>query len=185
MPKGRCMKCRIAYRWVGSPRLQDAACPRCRRPLDRTTHLLKSVPWVDQDPVLRPTDGKGYLCASDARQAAQLVRERVYPLAEALKESGVSISVVLGPHAVTITARVPANLADAYFQSGHVAKVWVHAPTEADVDYALACAVGHVIGDHGPHSLSSFSGGDWVRSAANNDAGQAHMVGLLRDRSTP
>ena len=181
MTQGRCVPCGTAYRWSGAPLLKDAACPRCARPLERTTQHLKRAIWKDETPRLRKTDGKGYLSAGDAREAAAIVRERVYPLAEALKGSGFEVITGFGKHAVTLAARrrAPQEAIDAYLKVTtcshdpnrdffHTAKAWITTPTEEEVDRVLAAVLGHVSRDIDPRSTSSYSGGDWVRNNPNN-----------------
>lgn len=42
MKSGKCVACRIVWRWDGAPLLRDARCPVHRtKPLARTTHLLR------------------------------------------------------------------------------------------------------------------------------------------------
>lgn len=47
---GRCLKCNVAYRWRGKPKLYAALCPACGGRLRATTHQLKSAAWVDRQP---------------------------------------------------------------------------------------------------------------------------------------
>ena len=49
MTQGKCVNCRIAYRWEGKPRLWDAACRYCKRPLKQTNYLLRWV-WQSETP---------------------------------------------------------------------------------------------------------------------------------------
>lgn len=48
--QGRCRPCKIAYRWLGKPLLREALCPKCSRPLARTTGDLTKVPWLYEAP---------------------------------------------------------------------------------------------------------------------------------------
>lgn len=41
MPQGKCIQCKVVYWWDGAPLLRNAYCPTHRRPLQRTSHLLK------------------------------------------------------------------------------------------------------------------------------------------------
>ena len=49
---GRCQECRVSYCWTGLPLVRDAACPRCAKPLGRstsTTRKARGEPLVDVD----------------------------------------------------------------------------------------------------------------------------------------
>ena len=43
MPRGKCDQCSVRWNWNGRPRIRDAICPSCHRPLQPTslTSLLK------------------------------------------------------------------------------------------------------------------------------------------------
>ena len=49
--QGKCTPCRRRYVWKGRPLLRRALCPSCRRPLDRTTHILKKFATVVETPL--------------------------------------------------------------------------------------------------------------------------------------
>lgn len=40
--RGKCVPCRRIHQWSGRPRLMDARCGGCLRPLDRTSGALGS-----------------------------------------------------------------------------------------------------------------------------------------------
>jgi len=44
MTQGKCVGCRIIYRWAGTPLLRDAYCIHCRKALKRHARLLNGKP---------------------------------------------------------------------------------------------------------------------------------------------
>ena len=49
MAKGKCVHCRLGYKWRGRPLLRKAVCPVCGDHLRRTSHLLQ-WPWSGRRP---------------------------------------------------------------------------------------------------------------------------------------
>ena len=49
MPQGKCVSCKVAYRWSGRPLLKQAFCLKCSQPLVRTSYLLEWE-WIDRKP---------------------------------------------------------------------------------------------------------------------------------------
>lgn len=177
MTQGRCVPCCAAFRWTEALRLSDAACPfpHCGRPLTRTTKKLVSVRWHDRTPALRKTDGKEYLSAGDAREAAALLRDFVENL-ESLPE-GLKLTRGGGSHAVTITAVTVRH------DGGKSAvKVWVPRADTGSVWRALACAVGGATKPRRPGAVGdSYSGyfGDAISSLLCDGETYSRGVGML------
>lgn len=51
LTQGRCRYCKEAYRWPAPPLLREAYCPRCGRPLDRTSYQF-SGKWREEMPAI-------------------------------------------------------------------------------------------------------------------------------------
>lgn len=57
MVKGKCVDCKLAYKWKGKPLLRDAKCRCCGKPLKATVWYLGSGKnrdgwkWVDVNPL--------------------------------------------------------------------------------------------------------------------------------------
>ncbi len=39
--QGKCVNCKVGFRWNGAPLVRDAHCPSCGNPLKRTSYLLQ------------------------------------------------------------------------------------------------------------------------------------------------
>ncbi len=47
--QGKCVNCKVGFRWNGKPLVRDAACPTCGTALKRTTYLLQWL-WRNERP---------------------------------------------------------------------------------------------------------------------------------------
>lgn len=63
LTQGRCRDCKEAYRWPSPLLLREAYCPRCGRPLDRTSYQFGGK-WREEIPA---TNGSEIVRRREAR----------------------------------------------------------------------------------------------------------------------
>lgn len=50
MKQGKCIKCKVAYRWIKDIHSRYCNCPKCGEKLQATLYFQTKFPWIDQEP---------------------------------------------------------------------------------------------------------------------------------------